>query len=260
MTRPFGTAIALVALLAITGVAVMSLRPFAIGPGSSGAPGQTVPAVAGKATHPVDPTESVQTPSEPVLRPTLSPIAGTELERSDLFWDALVSGETPDPIESLSGGFRDADLVVVGHFTAIAFEHDPALDELGDFPIASTTFAVDELLKGRPETPAAGTITLRSGPVSDPQLLEQLMPMHPHVVFLWYVPSWMERLGRPPEEQAENQYHYQLMNGGQAVIRNIGGTTRVIDPRNPERFPNGFEGEPFDVALETIRQAAPQAP
>jgi len=257
VSRSVGTAISLVALLAIAALAVISVPSIATRPGSSGSPEQSLPAIAIDASHQLVPTEPLPSPALPTLPPTESPIADTELERSDLFWDALISGETPDPIESLAGGFRDADLVVVGRFTAIAFEHNPALDELGDFPIASATFAIDEVLKGRPETPVEGTITLRSGPVSDPQLLEQLMPTHQHLVFLWYVPSWMERLDRPPEEQAESRYHYQLMNGGQAVIRNIGGTIRVIDPRNPERFPNGFEGQPFDVALETIREVAP---
>lgn len=257
VTGSFATATALVALLAVLGAVVVSLPRRDTPPGSSIAPEQTVPAVAGEATHQVMPTELPLTPT--TLHPTSSPITGTELERSDLFWDTVISGDNPDEIESLSGGFSGADLVVVGRFTEAAFEHDPALDELGDYPLAGATFTIEQVLKGQPETEVEGTIRVQFNPVVDTQLVQQLMPTHQHVLFLFYVPSFLERLNQPPDEQERYRYRYMLMHGKQGVIRNVSGTTRVLDARNPNRFPAGFEGVPFDVVLETIRLAAPEA-
>lgn len=132
-------------------------------------------------------------------------------------------------------------------------------EEMRDFPVANMTFAVEEILKGQPETQLEGTINVQSNPVSDRQLVQQV-PTHRHLLFLFYTPSFLERLGRPLEEQNLYRYDYMPMHGIQAVIRDISGTTRVLDARNPNRFPAVLEGLPFDVVVETVRQAAPLAP
>ena len=198
----------------------------------------------------------------PTVGPTATPAStGTVLERSDLFWDAVSPGEGPFEIESLSHGLAEADLVVVGHITAVNFATDPSLpEELAEFPVASASFAVDEVLKGNPQSEVDGTINLVFSAVADPQLVEQMTPSHQNVLFLYYAPVVLEEHGRPIEEQEAARYDYYLVHGTQAVIRDIAGTTRVLDPRNPDRFPGGFEGQPFETIVAEIRDAAAEGP
>lgn len=68
--KTIGSAVGLVVLLAITGTALLSVRPLDPQSGSSRPPEATVPAIDGEETHPVVPTESVPTQAVSAVPPT----------------------------------------------------------------------------------------------------------------------------------------------------------------------------------------------
>jgi hypothetical protein len=76
------------------------------------------------------------------------------------------------------------------------------------------------------------------------------MPSHRHLLFLVYVPAFLERLGRPLEEQKAEEFHYIPMHGVQAVIRDLDGSARDILISQDARLPDGFEGEPFEAVVD----------
>lgn len=203
----------------------------------------------------VSPSASVSAPLATVARdpvPTPSATARStpalaERKRSDLFWDAAISGEQPDTIASLRRAVARSDLIVVGRLS-----DDRSGEYLRGFP-SRVGFVIDELFKGEPQSPEAGTIILQlSLTLSD--LAPSEVPRHAHVLFLHYLPWELERMGRSLDEQDDNTFLYGLENGTQAVIRELDGVVRVLDPRNPDRFPNWFEGEDFDLLLDRVRR------
>lgn len=175
----------------------------------------------------------------------------TDLEKSDIFWDLISSGAGPDEIVSMKAGIQEADVVVVGRITAL----HPG-EHVAGYAVTRATLTLDEILKGEPQTPVIGTVTLQLPPVEEPWLAEETMPAHRNLLFLFYVPAFLERLGQPEKEQAEELYDYILMNGSQAVIREIAGMARDILIPPDERFPAEFEGQPFDEVVARARRLA----
>lgn len=91
-----GTAIGLVALVAVSGLAVVSLPRVGPPPGSSKAPEPTVPAVALETTHPVLPTESVPTRSPESSR---TPATSTPTPMTDEAVVEFVNPDGPNPAD-----------------------------------------------------------------------------------------------------------------------------------------------------------------
>ena len=153
----------------------------------------------------------------------------------------------------MKAGIREADLVVVGRITALR----PG-EHVAGYAVTRATLTLDEVLKGEPQTLVTGTVTLQLPPVEAPWLAEETMPSHRNLLFLFYVPAFLERLGQPEEEQVEELYDYVPMHGTQAVIRDIGGTARDILIPPDERFPDEFEGQPFAEVVDRARRLAKQ--
>jgi hypothetical protein len=205
-------------------------------PTASHRPFETPPSSSPDTPPSVTPTPRARSSASPNVSPS-------ELERSDTFWDLITSGEGPDEIRSLKGAIGEADLVVVGRFTEVG-------------RLGRAVITIDEVLSGQPETRLNGTVTLQLPPISDTQLLQDTMPSHRHLLFLFYVPAFLERHGRPIEEQEAQRFDYIPMHGTQAVIRDISGTAYDILIPPDARFPDGFEGQSFDAVVDRTRRLA----
>ena len=80
------------------------------------------------------------------------------MDESDIFWNLVATGHGVEEIDSMGGRVREADLVVVGRITAL-----------------------------RPGEHVAGHAVW---------LLEETMPSHRRLLFLFYVPAHLARLGQ----------------------------------------------------------------
>jgi hypothetical protein len=195
-----------------------------------------------------DPTsETVANSAEPTTPITQLP----ELERSIMFWDAITGGEHPEDFGPLPQAVSDADLIILGRFTAMRFG-----EMVSGFGVTRSTITIDEVISGVPQTPTPGSITLQGVRARNPELVVTLMPESQQLLFLHYVPWELEREGLPPDAQIEELYDYTVIGGTQGVILDIDGFARALDPRNPARFPGMLEGQSFEDVVEATREAA----
>ncbi len=240
------------AIVVLVVVAVVSRPQPQSGVGAAGT-ARASSADAGSTAGGTVPAQTDSASQEPMPTPTKSPtptIPRTQIERSIQFWREITGGEHPEEIGSLAQAALDADLIVVGKFSALRFG-----DNVFDFEVTRSTIEIEQVLKGEPQTETAGTITLQGMPAPDPQFAQALMPEHRHLLFLHYVPWKLEREGLPPEDQEEELYDYTVLSGTQGVVLDIDGFARALDPRNPARFPGMLEGESFDAVVEATRHA-----
>lgn len=205
-----------------------------------------------------EPSAPVQSSAPPEPTPTIGPDPSDDpqsiLERSDTFWEAVTAGEYAFPrFHTLREMTDVSDLVVVGRFSEIRFG-----DEVYGFPVSRATVLVDEILKGTLETQVPGTFVQQLLPPtgSSEETVQESLPSHQHLLFLWFSPSAKERRGETPREDDPQRYDYFLLNGDQAVLRSIGGVTRVLSSSNLTVFPGELDGRSFDEVVDQVRAFA----
>ncbi len=179
------------------------------------------------------------------------------LERSDLFWDALASGaETQQQWPTLAEVVEVSDLVVRGRVTDI--RPDPTVAGPG-IQFVLTTIAIEEVLKGVPESREAGTIEIEWWLDNDAEVagLRTQIPDHEALFFLFNQGLVAERLGYP-EDVEEYRYQYTEVNGAQGTLRDIERTARSIFDEGGDWFPEGFDGGPYRELLQQARRASGQ--
>jgi hypothetical protein len=180
---------------------------------------------------------SSATPSPTTRQPSLA--------TSNEFWDLALSGKFPNHPRSLRQAIRQSDLIVVGRITGA----------LG----SELTVAIDDVLTGEPEPEQAGTVTIQVGPAINEDA-DYVLPLERHLFCLKYLPTWLEELGRPPEEQERAIYDYSLIDPIFGPLREFDGIARATKTRNPDYFPAMFEGDMFEDVLTRIREAIASTP
>ena len=181
----------------------------------------------------------------------VQPAPVSELEASSIFWERLTGGEWGRAYDNMADMAATADLIVVGRVAGLRFG-----EKVGDFEVTRATVIVEEVLKGTPETLTPGSITLQTVPAYDREATAANIPSHSSLMFLWYAPALLERLGQPIEEQLAEKFDYVLVNGSQGLVRNIDGVVRALDPRDPSIFPAALDGRDFRAAVVDARRLA----
>lgn len=192
------------------------------------------------------PTVPSMTP-EPSM--ATSPTARTSsLADSNRFWDLVTGGEHPDDPRSLRQAVGRSHLIVVGRLSALRFG-----EAIGGFEVSRATVDIEEVLKGEPESPINGTITLELLPVlNNRDEARHLMPSERHLLFLYYVPLLVESRGDTPLDS--ERYDYVTVDGPFGPLREFDGIARAVVTTNPDLFPATLDGQRFDRVLEDVRE------
>lgn len=252
-----GGAVAALVVIVIVGVAVASVQrpqptrfPAAAASLVPSVPTSPSPALATAAattaTHTPSPIASdLNTAMPNASEPPKSAITG--LEASNVFWYGLSSGEWGPPFDSTRAISSSADLIVIGTVDSVAFG-----ERVGSFEVTRATIRLVDVLKGTPETQSNGTISLQMLPAVNREEIEQNIPREPSLMFLWFVPYYMQRLGESANPAEMNDY--VLVNGREGLVRSVEGVARTLDPDGAyEYFSAKYEGQSFDDVVAAVQ-------
>ncbi len=241
-----------------------------VGSHGSSAAESALPSEAGSAP----PTAAISLPTAPTPEPP--PLASASiavasimpppeelsaLERSNRFWDPLTYSASGYVFHSLGEMAEAADLVVTGRIIGvrpgrqvIVSAEDP--EATADFVTAKV--AIDEILKGTPESREAGEIDLELF-LPDPRRLDDVranVPQEQQLMFLFHGASLARREGHPPEYQ--EQYRYTYINvSAQGILRSIDGKVKRLPPaviEDLEVFPTELDGVNFAEIVSRVQQ------
>ncbi len=237
--------------------------PTAAGTERATAPASEVAPASETATAPRASSEAPPLPSSSIEMPfvTPSPAVLSVLERSDRFWDPLTYHASGYWFRSLGDMAEAADLVVTGRLVSvrpgrhvIVSADDP--EATADFVTARV--AIDEVLKGTPESRDAGQIDLELF-LPDPRRLDEVVanvPQEQQLLFLVNGAASSRREGHPPEYQEQLRYTY-IGVSAQGILRNIDGNVKRLPPaviEDLEEFPTELDGADFDEIVDRVRQ------
>ena len=248
-----------VVLTAVAVVAFASLPTPAAQPGIPDATESPVATIVSGASSPTPVPTDAAPPTEALALdeptpPEATTPTGTELERSDFFWNAVSGGDWHNIYASLDEIVSDSDLIVVGSITDLRFG-----DTVRGFEVTRASVVLSEVLKGEPQTRNGSTITLQLPPVlpSEQNAILGSLPEHPHLLFLYYAPSEAERDGVADTAPQEELYDYVMVNGVQGVLRNINEEARPLPGADLTPFPSDLDGRPFASVLADVRAMSP---
>lgn len=194
-------------------------------------------------------------PSASAVPTPQSTVGLSPLERSDLFWEALALGAEGQPQwATLDEVVEVSDLVVRGRVTDIRPGRTVSVPEI---QFVLTTVAIEEVMKGEPETVAEGTIVIEWWLDNDAELADvrTQIPQHEALFVLFNQGLIAERAGHP-EDIELYRFQYTEINGAQGTLRDIDGTTRSIFDEGGDWFPEGFDGGSYRDLLRQVRLAA----
>lgn len=226
---------------------------------------QTVPPGSGSPS--VAPTSASTPAPTPSAEPTSITGHMSPRERSDWFWEGVSAfGRYGFTYDSLAEITKDSHLVVLGRIVDTqrgqleSFEAPPEESGIGStHNVIFGVVAVDEVLKGEPEMKVAGQVLVaRTGL---PDLAAADLPQGQVLLFLKNYAQLREDEGVGPSSDADDRFYYSRANGYQCVLRDINGTTRIVDgPRGWEEalgpFPSQLDGRPFHEVLDRVRALA----
>jgi hypothetical protein len=277
VNRPATRLIAALVAVVLTGAACSAL-PSGASPSPVG--GETTAPTGVSATSPTEtdgpgslPTPETPFPESDPPAPTIdtccvaspTPIPDESLEESNAFWDYWADpprGFVVREASSLQENIDIAHLIVRGHITAayVGEYWHSTRDAEGGTPLGYVTIAVSEVLKGTPVQRTPGYVEVGLGS-TDLAMIEDLngrLPQHDNV---WFLVRDVDLEPRSPTNDSEiAEFAYLPTNDLQGLLRDIGGTVRMIKPEwaeeniAGEHFPLPLEGSPFAALLESIRQ------
>ena len=195
----------------------------------------------------------------PTPAPTIAAVDNAEIERSDAFWEQSSDFVPTDyRYDSLAEITADVHLIVRGRVVGTQDGQLQSFDRPGSFRRTTLGIvAVDEVLKGTPEMQVPGTVLVaRLGASKQPA---DEIPAGEVILFLNHYPTVRSELGVDQSIDPDDRFLYGRPNGYQSVLRNFGGTVRIVegpdgweDALGP--FPAPLDGEPFADILQAIRQ------
>ena len=184
----------------------------------------------------------------------------TPREASDSFWSGVASfGLTNYRYESLEEMTADADLVVRGRLVGVrmesiqSFEKNPLHESL---TVPFGVFAIDEVLKGAPESKTPGEILVAR--LGVPETEASSLPQEQLILFLKNYAQMRNDLGVAASSDADDKYHYAQPNGYQCVLREFDGVVALVPgPEGWEEsalgpFPSELDGVPIDEVASAI--------
>lgn len=182
---------------------------------------------------------------------------------SDWYWAAMNS-YVPSGFHyaSLADITADSHLIIRGRVIGLSQGGIEPFDDtfyVKSMPVTFGVVAVDEVLKGSPESKAPGTILVAR--LAGGEMSETDLPQDEVILFLKNYAEMRRDFGALPAGDTDDRYYYVRPNGYQAVLRNRDGLVAV--PSAPEGwwdqygpFPSDINDLPFGVVASEVLQAA----
>jgi N-acetylneuraminic acid mutarotase len=181
-----------------------------------------------------------------------APLAPTERAESDRFWEGLIPEQCPFPRRdwnSLDSMTAELEVVVRARAIGVRSRYDGRYD----MNVAVVTFAIDELLKGKPMSHTEGTVDLvfYGG---DQYRLGANMPDGEYLLLLMNLAD-VEGDGRPDDRSSYFLPSYQT------VLRELDGRVSLFDVQDQGPvFLDELDGRVFDDVVDEIREIVSISP
>jgi hypothetical protein len=198
-----------------------------------------------------------------LVGPADATLPKTEPDLSDWYWRNLTrSGPFGFEYASIEEITADSHLIVRGKIVSTATGGiEPFDDEfyMESPPVTFAVVAIDEVLKGSPESKDAGTVLVARLAMAG--LEDSALPKDEVILFLKNCAQMRADFGMPPATDKDDRYFYTRPNAYQAVLRNRGGLAWVVPPPDGwaeeySPFPGSLSGADFAGIGPTVRHLA----